>query len=117
MHGRVYADNGMIGPRYPAWIQGYINVVIELFIRVGLMDSVEKSKTVTFQSGTIHTGILEEAFSQDIKGEGATLRKVPQQRIPLTDYRVELTSVCMTAHCRQLHMLEPAINWDQIPVR
>ena len=40
--GLFHADDGMIGLRYPEWLQGAINVLTKIFRRVGLMANVEK---------------------------------------------------------------------------
>ena len=55
--GVLYADNGILGLRYPEWLQGYLNVLIGLFRRIGLMANVAKSKRMTFQKGVIHSGM------------------------------------------------------------
>ena len=55
--GLFYADDGMIGSRYPEWFQEAINVIIELFRRVGLMSNVAKSKIMTCQTGAICMGM------------------------------------------------------------
>ena len=47
--GAFYADNEMIGSRDPEWLQGYINVLIKLLRRVGIMANVAKSDTINFQ--------------------------------------------------------------------
>ena len=56
-----YADNGLIGSRYPKWLQGGLNVLIGPFLRIGLMENVAKSKTMTCHTGEIWLGMLEEA--------------------------------------------------------
>ena len=58
----------MIGSRDPEWLQGNINVIIGLFRRVVLMANVEKSNTMTFQTGDIHKWMSDEAFSTRITG-------------------------------------------------
>ena len=45
--GVFYANEGMIGSWDPEWLQGAINILIGLFIRVGIMANVAKSKTMT----------------------------------------------------------------------
>ena len=57
--GVFNADDGMLGSRYPEWLQGAINVLIRLFRRVRLMVNVAKSKNMTCQPGAIHMGISE----------------------------------------------------------
>ena len=83
--GVFNADDGMIGSRDPEWLQGSINVIIEIFRRFGLMSNVAKSKTMTFQPGSICTGVSEEAFSQRSTREGATYKKHLQQSILCPD--------------------------------
>ena len=61
--GVFYEYAGMIILRDPEWIQGSINALIGLFSRVGLMDNVEKSNTMTCHPGAIFTGVSEEVFS------------------------------------------------------
>ena len=73
--GVFNADDGMLGSRYPEWLQGAINVLIRLFRRVRLMVNVAKSKNMTCQPGAIHMGISEEAFSRKSQGEGGTYRE------------------------------------------
>ena len=55
-----YAEDGLIGSRYPKWLQGGLNVLIGPFLRIGLMDNVAKSKTITCHQGAIWLGMSEE---------------------------------------------------------
>ena len=73
--GVFYVDEGLIILRDPEWIQGAVNILIRLFLMVFLMANVEKSNTLTFQSGAIHIGMLDEAFSWRSTWEGATYRE------------------------------------------
>ena len=75
------------------------------------MDNVEKSKTMTYQSGAIHTGMSEEAFSQNNKLERATYWEQLQWRIPCPYCGVELTYGSTTAHSRLFHGMDPSIDW------
>ena len=61
--GVFYADERMIGSRYPECLQVAINVLIRLFRRVGLINNFTESKTMTCHPGAIGKGISEEAFS------------------------------------------------------
>ena len=56
----LYAEDGIIGLRDPEWIQGGLNVLIVLLLRIGLIDYVAKSKTMTCQPGAIRLGMSEE---------------------------------------------------------
>ena len=57
----LYADNGVVGFRDPEWLQGVLDVIISLFRQCVLVANVAKPKAVTFQSGTLRSGMLEEA--------------------------------------------------------
>ena len=45
--GLLYADSGMVGSRYPEWIQGALNMLISLFRWYGLVVNLENSKAMT----------------------------------------------------------------------
>ena len=59
--GVFYVNYGLLWSRYLEWIQGALNVIIFLFLRIGLMANVAESKMMTCQPGTIQSRILEEA--------------------------------------------------------
>ena len=44
--GVFYADYGLIGSCDPEWIQWSLNVIIGLFLQIGLMSNVAKYKTM-----------------------------------------------------------------------
>ena len=45
--GVFYADDGIIGSQDTEWLQGAFTVLIDLFLQIGLMANVTKSKTTT----------------------------------------------------------------------
>ena len=47
------------------------------------MANVEKSKTMNYHPGTIHTGMSKEAFSWRITGEGGHLPGAPTRAHPV----------------------------------
>ena len=53
--GVFYADNRIIGSRDPRWLQGGINILIGMFLWIGLMSNSAKSKKMMCQSGTIRS--------------------------------------------------------------
>ena len=73
--GMFYADDGFIRLQDLEWIQKFINFLIGLFCRVGMMANVQKSKTTTCHMGEICTGISSEDFSWRSTGEGTTYRE------------------------------------------
>ena len=99
----LYLGDGLIRFQYPECLQGALNDLMGLFYRVGLMSNIENSRTMTFQPGAIHTGMLDKAINSRIVGVGATYRERLRLRIPCLEYRVELISGSMMDHHRRLH--------------
>ena len=50
-----YAGDIPVGPRDLEWMQGSLNVIIDLFCHIGLMANVTMSKMMTCQPGTIRS--------------------------------------------------------------
>ena len=73
--GMFYEDEGKLGSRDPSWLQGDINFLVGLSIRVGLKANVAKSNTMTFHPGEICTGMSEEEFSRRSKVERSTYQE------------------------------------------
>ena len=74
--GVFYVYNFIVGLRDPEWLQGDLNVLIGLFLRIGLMANIAKSKTMMCQPGMIRSGILDEAVGQQSMGGVATYREI-----------------------------------------
>ena len=53
--GLFYADEGLIGPQDPEWLQEILSIFIGLFHRVGLMANIAKYNTMACQSRAILT--------------------------------------------------------------
>ena len=68
--GIFYAYDGVMGSQDPEWLQGALNILIRLLLRIGLAANVAKSKTMTCQLGAIRSGVLEEAFGWSSTGKG-----------------------------------------------
>ena len=56
-----YSSDGLIGLREPEWLQGALRVLIGLFLLIGLMKNVAKSKMMACQPWPIRSEILREA--------------------------------------------------------
>ena len=114
--GMFYVDDGLIGYRDLEWLQGFLNVLIRLFHRVGLMANITKSNTTTFQLVDICTWVSEEVFSWSITGYVATYWERLQRCIPCPYCGVELKCFSMTVNCILFHGPDPVIDWDQLSV-
>ena len=72
--GVFYVEDGFIVYQEPEWLQGDLNIIIELFQHIGLMVSAAKSKIIMCQPGIIRSGMSEEAMGQQSMGKGDTYR-------------------------------------------
>ena len=57
-----YSNYGMVKTSNSDWIQHAMNVMVCLFRRYGLAANVDKSRTITCQSGSLRAGMSEEAM-------------------------------------------------------
>ena len=55
-------------------------------------------------------------FQLEYHRKGDHIPGVSAQRIPCTDYEVDLAVVSMKAHHRQLHGEETVVDWDQLTI-
>ena len=70
--GVFYENYVTLGLLDPGCIQGGLNVLIGLFLWIGVMTNITKSKIMTCQPGTIRSGMLEEAFGWKSTRKGDT---------------------------------------------
>ena len=56
------AYDGLLVSQEPEWLQGALNVLVRLFLRIGLPSNVAKLKAMMCQPGEIRSGISEETF-------------------------------------------------------
>ena len=54
-----YTCDGPLGSRDLEWLQGALNVLIGLFLKIGLSSNVDKSNTMTCQPEVIRSSMLE----------------------------------------------------------
>ena len=111
----VFIYNGNLGIIYNNYVS--TSGEFQQFSHYRLVpDQIVHKGTMTCQPGAIHTRMSEESFSRRSTGKGATHRECVQWYIPCMECRVELTAGSMTAHRRRLYDMEPAIDWDLLPV-
>ena len=58
--GVFYMDDGIISLRYPEWIQGDLNIIIDLFQRILLIANVARYKIMMCQTVIIWSVISEK---------------------------------------------------------
>ena len=102
--GRCVNDRVM-GSWDPEWLQGALNMVMSLLCWYGLGENIAKSKSITYQPGTIQSGMSEEAVGQWCTGRGATYHDQMRRQ-----KKVELNVGLMIAHRRRMHGTYPEID-------
>ena len=55
--GVFYSVDGMVGLRYSEWIQNSLNILISLLWWYRIVANVAKSWTITYQTGSLWSGI------------------------------------------------------------
>ena len=68
--GVFYANDGMVGSRYADWLQHLMNVLVGLLRRYGLTANVAKLLTMMCQTGSLLSGMAEEAKALNCMGVG-----------------------------------------------
>ena len=113
--GLFYSDGGVVGLWDPECLQGALNLIIGIFCQYGLVANVMKSKAMTCHTGTLRSGILEEAVGRGFTDRGETYREQLRRRIPCPYCGLKLASGLMTAYRWQMHWTEPEIYWNRFP--
>ena len=101
--GVFYADDGILGSRYPECLKGALNILIGLFWRIRLADNVEKLNTMTFQLGKNILAMSEEEFGWSSTGKGATYWEWLERKTTCQDCGLEMAAGSMKANSQQLH--------------
>ena len=71
---------------------------------------------MTCQSGTLRSGISEEAAGWRSMLRGATHREWLIIQTPFLDCRVEITAGLMKVHIQKMHGTETEIDWNRLMV-
>ena len=74
-----------MGSRDTEWIQGALNVLINIFCQYGLVENLAKSKAMTCQPGTLRHRMSEEAVGRWCTVRGAMYRERLRRQIPCPD--------------------------------
>ncbi len=57
-----FVDNWLVGSRNPVWLQGALDVLVNLFESIGLRTNPDKTKVMTCVPGNIRVAHTEEAY-------------------------------------------------------
>ena len=69
-----------------------------------------------FQPSALRLGVSAEANALKCMGVGDSYRVRLRRRIPFPEWVFKLTTGSMMEHCCCMHGVEPAIDWNRLPV-
>ena len=98
-----YADDGEISSRDPEWLQGAIDVLADLFGRVGLKTNTDKTEVMICHPGHISTRISDEAYGRRMGQGGLTFREKSRQRVECPMCHVGLAQSSLSHHMKTRH--------------
>ena len=76
-----YADDGMVAPSNPRWLQWAFNALVSLLERVGLRKNVGKTVSMVCRLCQAAGTKSEAAYGQKMMGEGPTYRERQKERL------------------------------------
>jgi hypothetical protein len=98
-----YADDGEVSSRDPAWLQGAIDVLAELFGRVGLKTNTDKTEVMICHPGHISTRVSDEAYGRRLGHGGLTFRERSRQKVTCPTCHVGLAQNSLRRHMQTRH--------------
>ena len=102
-----YADDGYLASPDKKWLQDAVEVLVELFSRVGLRTNTEKTKAMICLPGAIRTYYSEAAYKRKLEGHGETYSQRKRRRIDCVECGRDLAVGSVTSHMRSQHGMEP----------
>eukprot|EP00797_Seminavis_robusta_P003406 Sro1211_g252850.1 Reverse transcriptase (RNA-dependent DNA polymerase) (1066) ;mRNA; f:30706-34100 len=112
-----YADDGLLASTDAAWLQGALDVLVDLFRRCGLRTNVNKTKTMICYPGARHVEISPYAYKRRMTGEGLTVREKKRRRTTCPECNKSLSEGALRRHLQSQHHIEtlPAAPLPQHP--
>ena len=107
-----YADDGYLGSRDGSWLANGLQILADLFRRVGLESNAAKTKSMSCLPPKVRTSFSESAYQRRATGVGATYRDRLREQIPCPDCGKLMARGSLPLHRRRQHGREPPIDWN-----
>ena len=98
-----YADDGLLGARDHEWLQKAIDVLVDLFMRVGLHTNTTKTQTMTCTPGYIRTHQSSSTYRRRIGGGGESYRERQRRRVECPECGKSLAESSLPQHSLSQH--------------
>ena len=103
-----YADDGLIGARNADWLQNALQVLTDLFLRIGLDTNTAKTVTMNCIPGYISTQLSVSGYTHRLTGTGESYSSRKRRRINCPRCNQNLSSASLKSHLRTVHGEEMA---------
>ena len=91
------ANNDKVSSRDPAWLQGAIDVLAELFGRVRLKTNTDKTEVMICHPGHIRTRVSDKAYERRLGFGGLNFRERSRQKVECPTCHVGLAQSSIRA--------------------
>lgn len=98
-----YADDGLLASRSASWLQQALEVLAELFERVGLRTNTTKTVAMTCVPGFIRSHMSDASYRRRTSGEGETLRERQRRRVVCPECSKSLAASSLSTHLLSQH--------------
>ena len=98
-----YADDGLIASRDSEWLQQSIDVLTDLFARVGLKTNTTKTKAMICTPGYIATQMSDQQYRRRMRGTGQTYRERQRRRVECSLCNRNLAAASLPSHMLSQH--------------
>ena len=98
-----YADDGEVSSRDPDWLQGAIDVLADLFGRVGLKTNTDKTEVMICHPGHISHRVTDAAYGRRLGHGGLSFRERNRQRVECPICKVGLAQSSLSRHMQTRH--------------
>ena len=102
-----YADDGLVSSVQHEWLQQALQVLVELFTRIGLQTNTRKTQQMTCFPPTLTTRLSDAGYTRRITGTGLTYRDRQRQKINCPRCDKSLTRGALKQHLRSIHGEDP----------
>jgi len=109
-----YADDGLISSRQAAWLQWALDVLVDLFARMGLKTNTIKTKTMTCTPGYIATHQSDSVYNRRVGGGGEDFRARQRRRVECPECGKPLAAASLPQHLLSQHgMVGPSSQGEE----
>jgi Reverse transcriptase (RNA-dependent DNA polymerase) len=107
-----YADDGFVGARDDQWLNNSLQVLADIFQRLGLESNPVKTKSMTCLPTLPTTSISTAAYTPRSTGVGPTYSERLSDEVQCPECGKTLARGSLPLHRRWQHGMEPPIQWN-----